>query len=357
MSSPFGGENSGGMSAVDEAIQRPFSFCGGNIEKKSRSVGEDHALACECSADYFEKRGRPRLAREQRQRAAWWRALATLPDVEADLLQDQLFLRGVETVDALCALAEKHQTPSDYLMLLSNSVLSRLLERAACGQTHAARAFMASAGTAINNFEFLANRKPQLFREWARQSAAIPGLISRSKAQAQDNDRLLKNLQQGEDSYLAPSLKHRRGQFWKYSNSNVLALRLISHVGKARASYEIDKNLAKHIGRDLPMWRKQAAELEPFSALTWKTWANVIWQVIAEISPQKKPGLNQAFHDPKTKISKVRKTRKNPYYDKEDNAFSVAEQDIKETLFGALELIGTGESQRTRQRKAKRDKK
>jgi hypothetical protein len=345
------------MNAVDEAIQRPFSFGGGNVERRSRSVGEDRALACEGSADYFEKCGRPRLAREQHQRAAWWRALAVLPDVEADRLQDQLFLRGVETVDALCALAEKRQTPSDYLMLLSNSMLSGLLECAANGQKHATRAFMASAGTAINNFEILATLEPQLFQEWARQSAAIPGLISRSKAQARDNDRLLKSLRQGEDSYLAPSLKHRRGRFWKYSSSNVLALRLISHVEKAKASYEIDSNLAKHVGRELPMWRKQAAELEPFSAQTWKTWAKVIWQVIAAISPQKKPGLNQAFHDPKTKISKVRKTRKNPYYDKEDNAFSVAEQDIKETLFGALELIGTGESQRTRQRKAKRDKK
>jgi hypothetical protein len=317
------------------------------------SVGEDHALKCEGSADYFAKQGRTRLAKEQRQRAAWWRGLATLSDAEADRLQEQLFLEGIETADALCALAENHQTASGSLMLLSNGMLSGLLEGAAHGRTHAVRAFMASAGTAVNNFEFLATRKPKLFREWARQSVAIPGLISRGKAQARDNNRLLKSLEQGEDSYLAPSLKNRRGRFWEFSNANVLAVRLISHVNKANAFYETDKSLGKHFGRELPMWRRKAIELESFSARAWKKWANVIWEVIAEVSPQKKPGLNRAFYHPRTEICKVRETRKNPYYDKEEKAFSIAEQDIKEALFNAIELIGTGQSRRTRERKVK----
>jgi len=339
------------MNAVEQAILRPFSFSGGGFEKSSRRIAEDQATACESSARYFEKKGRSNLARKQRKMAASWRSLATLSDTEVERFCEALFLKGSETLEALLALAEKRDSALSHLVLLANHILDGLLDFAAHRHKQAARAFMQSISATVNNFEFVATQKPELFREWARGSIAIPGLISRNRAQSRDNERLLEVLQQGEASYLAPAMRSKRGRFWTFSGANLLAVRLISHIQSANIFYESDKVLARHCRRDLPSWRKDAAKLKAFSARTWPSWAHVIWQIIIEVSPQNKPALHLAFYDPKTKICNVRKRRINPYYGNEERAYSISEQDIKEALFGAVEVIATGESRRTKQRR------
>jgi len=345
------------MNAVDEAIQRPFSFGGGRIGKRSRAVGEDHALACEGSADYFAKSGRNDLAKEQRRCAAWWQRLATLSATEADQFSTDLFLKAAESLDALTAVAGKgHDEALNYLALLANGVLNTLLEFAADGHKQASDGFITSLSAAVGNFEFLATKRPELFREWSKKSDAVPGLIARSRAQSTYNDQLLETLQQGEDSLLATAVRKKRGRFWKFDGANLLAYRLIGHVQNAIGSYESDKEIARHCGKPLPDWRTKAAQLKRFSAATWPSWAQVSWQVIVEISPQKQPALHPGFHDPKTMICNVRKPPINAD-GKSGKASGIQTHDIKEALFGAFEQLATGESRRTKERrKAKKNR-
>lgn len=335
----------------EESIRRPFSLTGGDFEGPAPDLAEDHAVRAEDSARYFRQSGRRGLAREERKAAAWWRGLANLSTAESQGLCDQMFLEVRDKIDALLVLAQEDGFASNYLTLLSDAISSGLLEGAARGQRHAASAVMASLGTAVNNFEFVAIRRPELFRALARRSLAIPGLISRNKAQSRENDRLLKLLQQGEASFLARSLDKKPGRYWTYSNANALAVRAIDHIQSARAYYLGDCRVAKHLRQEFPLWRKRATKLKSFSPATWKAWAEIAWQMIAEISPQNKPGLNPAFYEPKTKICNVRKQRKNPYYGTVDKAPSIREQDIKEALFSAIELIATGSSRRTKERR------
>lgn len=338
------------MNSLDKFILRPFSFDGGEFEKSSRSVAEEHALAHESSASYLEESGRLDFAKKQRELAAWWRGLATLPDV--DRVSGDLFLKGTEAIDGLLALAQKSDNPLLYLGLLANSILESVLNLVVADERkQAVRVFMQSISEAVNNFEFLATRKPEIFREWAKKNIAIPGLISRNKAQARDNDRLLDTLQQGKDTYLASLLPNKPGRFWTFEGPNLLAFRLIAHIQSSNNFYELGKLLIRHGTPKIPRWRTKAAKLKPFSAQTWRSWAEVAWQMIVEISPEKRPARHPAFYDQRTRICNVRKTRKNPYYQIEEKALSIAEQDIKEALFGAFELIATGESRRTKQRR------
>jgi hypothetical protein len=345
------------VNSLDKLILSPFSFDGGEFEMPSPDTAEAHANAHDGSAAYFEDKGRADLANKERKLAAWWRGLAALSGADADRLCGDLFLKGTETIDAFLALQGKSGNALAYLGFLSTYIWSRLLDLTADGHKPAVLALLSSIGQATNDLEFIANRKPELFREWARRSIAIPGLISRNKAQARDNDRLLDTLQQGKDTYLASRLPNKRGRFWAFEGPNLLAVRLIAHIQSSNNFYESHKLLARYGAPKMPRWRTKAAKLKPFSAETWRSWAEVAWQMLTQISPEKRPALNSAFYDKRTQICNVRNKRKNPYYQTEEKALSIAEQDIKEALFGAFELIATGKSRRTKQRlKAKEEK-
>ena len=308
-------------------------------------------MACEGSADYFAKAGRQGRAKEQRRRAAWLRRLANLSATEADQLNDDLFLKAADCIAALTALAGKgHDNALNYLVLLASGVFDTLLEFTADGHKQASDGLMALLCEAVGNFEFLATNRPELFRERSKKSDAVPGLIARSRAQSTYNDQLLETLQQGEDSLLATAVRKKRGRFWKFDGANLLAYRLIGHVQNAISSYDSDKEIARHRGKPVPDWRKKAAQLKPFSAATWRSWAQVSWQVIAEISPQNQPALHPAFHDPKTMICNVRKPPSDAR-GKPCKGDGIAAQDIREALFGAIEQLPTGVSRRTEERR------
>jgi|GEM_PF-4057768 len=71
-----------------------------------------------------------------------------------------------ESTDALTALAGKgHDNALSYLVLLASGALDTLLEFTADGDKQASDGFMASLGAAVGNFEFLATKRPELFRE------------------------------------------------------------------------------------------------------------------------------------------------------------------------------------------------
>jgi hypothetical protein len=348
----------GAMNSIDEAIFRPFSFDGGEFGMPSANVAEVHAKAHDGSAAYFEDKGRADLVNKQRKLAALWRGLAALSEADANRLCDEFFFKGTENIDSLLALEGKSASSLLYLGLLATRALNSLLDLAVHGHKQALRAFMGSIGDAVNNFEFVASRKPELFREWAKRSIAIPGLISRNRAQAKYNEQLLELLQQGAESHLAFLPTGKRGRMWQFEGANLLAVRLIAHIQSSNRSYKTDKRLARSNGTKIPAWRIRATKLKPFSAQAWLSWAEVAWEMLAQISPAGKPALHPAFYDRETKICNVRKTRKNPYYGNKETGHSIAEQDIKEALFGAFQVIATGKSPRTRQRqKAAKSKK
>ena len=342
------------MNIVEKSVFRPFSFEGGNFETLSPGkVAENNAKAHDGSAIFFEKKGRMDLALKQRRIAAGWRGLKDLSDEDAKQLGDKLFLKGEDAIDALLALAEKRESPLPILMLLANQILDGLLHLAPVSNK-AAGALMVCLSESVNNFEFLASRKPGVFRECAKNKTMIPGLISQKKEQAKENQRLLIALQG----------KKSNGGSWKFEKANLLALRLTAHIINSNKTYGADKSLAQHCRLEIPAWRVEAAKLDLFSALTWKSWLEVAWKVLMEISPKNDPALHPDFYDPKTKVSNVRKTRMEDNFSNSQKSApkvlrqspSIRKNDIKETMSNAFELIATGISKRTKQRRKAKKK-
>ena len=347
------------MNSVVRAILRPFSVEGGELEIPSIGVAESHAAAHDGSASYYADIGRADLANDARKTAAWWRGLAALPDEAADRLHGELLLKATEAIDALLALAEKGDKPLLELALLANHILAGLLALAAPGRQQAARALMDSIGETVNNFEVLATRKPELFREWARGCIAIPGLISRKTAQTQDNKRLLESLEQGEDCPLAILPTGKRGKSWSFKGATLIAFQLVAHIRISNHFYDIDKGMAGGENPELPGWRHDAVQLNPFSKHSAPKWAEVGWQVLAEISPDNQPDrhpvLKKLFKARQSRTDYTGRTgaqlngasvkRKSP---------SIAKHDMREKLRNAFEGIASGK--RPRKKSSRKEK-
>ena len=332
------------MNSVVRAILRPFSVEGGELEIPSVGVAESQARAHDGSASYYDGIARADLANEARKTAAWWRGLAALPDEAADRLHRDLLLKGTEAIDALLALAEKADKPLFELVSLATHILAGLLELAAPGRKEAARALVDSIGETVNNFEVLATRKPELFREWARGCIAIPGLISRKTAQTQDNKRLLESLEQGEDCPLAILPTGKRGKSWSFKGATLIAFRLVAHIRISNHAYESDKFMAGEEFPELPGWRHEAAKLDPFSKQSAGKWAEVGWQVLAEVSPnnqpERHPVLKTLFKVRHCRIDYTGRTgaQLNGASVKRESP-SIAKHDMKEKLRDAFQLI------------------
>ena len=285
-----------------------------------------------------------------------WRRVCDFPiDPEGDALGE---------IDALLAQAKSEKKPDedtslDHLKSVVAKYLQHFFALAANGNEGAVTIWGDVLRDSLINFKRLALVRPEFIEEWARANASIPGLISQNSAVTKSNRRIVERLRVGEDHpfrklFIRPA--------------HLLAARLINHIQNWRDSYETYKRKAD--GRTpeceqleekwgvklepcqkLPDWLPDAMTLEPFSAKTWKAWGEIAWLVLAEISPDKKPGKHPAFYAQETKICNVRQSRTNPYYGNKEEAPSIAENHIRETLFGAFELLATGTSQRTARRK------
>ncbi len=247
--------------------------------------------------------------------------------------------------------AEGNEGPLVRLFTIALDLLGGLHALAANGNKMAARVWANTLEESIGNFEMLAFHKPEIFIEWARGSFAIPGMISQNAEKTKSNQTLVERLQVGAKCDFAIVPKGKRGRHWQFQDrANGLAARLQSHIEWHRTLYCVHELRAKADKQKLPAWLRGAAKLPPFSPKTWKAWAKIGWLVLAEISPNAKPGKHRAFYEPATAICTPRMTRTNPYYGNEERAPSIAENDIKEALFGAFELIATGISRKTKQR-------
>lgn len=202
---------------------------------------------------------------------------------------------------------------------------------------------------------------------------SIPAMVSQNTEITAAAETLAKKLQTGVDFPLEILPSGKKGRHWQLKDpANALA---------ARPVEEIEFNRQWTWCYRVHWWLDDALKLEPFGPATWRTWAELGWRILAEISPDGKPENHPFFRDPKTRICKVRKSRKQSFPKKQkpkrrldgsrsraerllnflaalpDEIYpvldspSIAEGDIKEALFGAFELIATGESRRTRQRR------
>ena len=334
-----------------ELLSKPFSFTGWGFQTPTLDTAEKEAQLAE-----IEGNG---------ELAEWWRGLADA-NTESKRSYDEWERIARLNMSALLARAEKDEGALLPLFLTLSQLLSGLHALAAHGDKKAALFLMNAVGEAVGGFELLAHAKPELFREWARSSFAIPGMISRNAEKCADNGRLLNALEQGEDFHLAILPTGKRGKKWKFQDrANSLAVRLQSHIEHARTVYELDSSRAQYTGRELPSWREVAMRLEPFSPKTWKAWAKVAWQVLVEISPEGKPEKNRAFYEPATAICNVRKTRTEDDFHKYAECDSrvtracpsIALEDIREAFSGAFELIATGATRRTARRRKPQPKK
>jgi len=323
-----------GAGPAGERLLKPFSFTGwGYTPPPPPAVAERRIKLEEESADRHEAAGFPDLASEDRKTAAWWQSLADCPEEKAWFSYIECETDARELIDVFLARAEGNEGPLGNLFSIAFNLLSGLHALAANGNKKAAAVWANILAESIEDFEKLAWHKPEIIAELARGSFAIPGMISRNKEKTKSNAELVKRIEVGADYDLAIVPTGKRT--WKFKDRpNGLAARLKSHIDNGRTFYGFDKLRA-----ELPAWRHDAMKLEPFSPETWETWAKIAWSVLAEISPDGKPGQHPAFYEPATKICNVRKTRKNPYYGNEEDAPSIAEYDIKEKLFGAFEII------------------
>jgi hypothetical protein len=337
------------VNAVERAILMPFEINGGSLEPLCVGVAESQARAHDGSAKYYDEIGRADLAQRERKRAAWWRGLPHISGEAAERLLIESQLQGAETIDVLLTLVGKSDKPLSLLVLLANHILSGLLDLAASGRQKAAPAVMAAIGETVNNFEFLATRKPELFREWARGCIAIPGLISRKTEQSRENKKLLESLEQGEDCGLAILPTGKRGKSWSLKGVALIAVRLVAHIRSSNLFYKGDKGIEGGEYPQLPAWRHEAAKLDRLSKRSAPMWAEVAWLVLAEISPANQPERHHVLK----KLFKVRQYRID--YTSRTGARlngakvtrksqSIAKHDMKETLSVAFKRIASDKS-------------
>jgi hypothetical protein len=324
----------------------PFSFIGWEDAALTPplTTAETKAADCEESAKRETSIGSPEQAKTCRKNAGSWRKLAAVP--EADIKRhDWHFCEDLmEGVDFLLVRGQKSREASVYLSMIIDRALKGLHALAAHGNETAASLLVTSLTKGATNFELLAYHKPKIFLPTARKRLQIPATISPRSGKAKENKELCDKLQVGTEAAFA--IAHRgKGKRWSAtSEANSLAVRLVNYID--HFSW-LSKTHADHLEvfETYPEWFPCLANLAPFGKVTWKAWADVAWEIIEDISPQRKPEKHPAFHSPETKICNVRKGAHN------DDA--TARADIKEALFGAFETVATGVSPRTRQRQSK----
>ncbi len=256
----------------------PFSLEYPGWTKPPLGVAENEARLCD---------------RTKPDRAKWWRQLPDVPEAKLLRCYDQWWSNAQEPIKVLLACAEKHERASVELLMLLTELLNGFYALAANGNKTAARLWMEALTKSIVNFEMLATHEPALFIEEARKSYAIPGMISRNAEKMEDNQRHLKQLQQGEDCPFDILPKGGRTKRF-FEGVNFLAGGLYNHIAHAIENLPFVKVIAESEGIALPAWVNEAKNLKPLSRDTWKTWAEVAWSVVMEATngrPEENPSL------------------------------------------------------------------
>lgn len=320
---------------LSEPMLKSFSFAGWGYQMPELGRAEGRAKCHDHSADQFNQDGRGPEAEEARTQAAWWRALGTFPEADAETPYLKTEQDAFDALDVLLARAESHQAPVIPLAGLLRHLLDGLHALAAHGDKLAGGMLLNTIGAAVTQFEMLAWKKPELFQDYARGSLAIPGMISRNAEKQTDNQDLLVKLGQGEDCPLAILPTGNTGQKWRLKDRPAIALavRLQSYIEAARSNYDLHVLDHRREGFKPPGWLNEATKLEPFSPATAEAWAKVAWAVLDD-------GKRPELYVEKTSI--VNKPS--------DRDWRTA---TRKTFFESFVTIATGEHPKTSRRRTK----
>jgi hypothetical protein len=185
---------------------------------------------------------------------------------------------------------------------------------------------------ALNN---IAEKQPELFHAFARGCFEWPGVISRNAHVSQENQRFLEKLQQGEDLPFVNIPREKKGRTLSFNVlANRLAFKLYTKIETARAGHDYSKIMAEMLGLTLSSWI-EAVNVEPFSAKTWRSWAEIAWQIVLDAADGK-PELDGTFRPLGESAG-----NKKPKYCKELHERTInsnVRAKIKARLFEAFEL-------------------
>jgi len=133
----------------------------------------------------------------------------------------------------------------------------------------------------------IAEKQPELFHAFARGCFEWPGVISRNPDVSRDNQRFLEKLRQGEDLPFVNIPKGKKGRTLSFNVlANRVAYKLYKKIETARAGHDYSEIMAEMLGLTVSSWI-EAVNLEPFSAKTWRSWAERSWQIVLETTDGK----------------------------------------------------------------------
>lgn len=285
------------------------------------------------------------LAKAFRKRAQFFDNVAAgTEEVDPDL--DEI---GKDNMLQLLASAERSGDPSDIesLKVMALTLLRGLSMLAANGNRSAIEtlADCLTEGTSLLSTLMLEN--PESIRPWAEAHLAIPGFISEMPATKEFNEDLAKTVGLGSKVFLKLYPTGKPGRPVSLDSPAIaLAAKVIQYIEVARQALQwLLEQPEPTPPYQMSEWTIEAYWLDPFSASSQKSWADLGWnKILPEVSPDGDPLKNPLVRE----ICNPRSEEKSGVVD------NLTDQRIKETYYQAVsQLSGAA----TGQRKKKRSKK
>ena len=276
----------------------------------------------------------------------WERSVLNLPVDEA--MKDVLLAAGGQT-EGMMELARANRNLRRLWM-----GLLRLAEE---GNKNAATLLLRNLDSAVLAFNKLAVSNPGVFLPYTEKAVAIPISLSPDPELKKAGLSLLKKLRVGDKWPVAFKAHEGPGRRWRPRNpATRLAVSLMRKIYLLRWHYYLNTPSSRKLRLEKASWLHRALSLRDFSKTTWRSWAATAWEILEDDSPHRSPKEHPFFK--RNKAWKIRTKRLSPYPTREDEDIvhsspSIARNDIKEALEGAFELLATGQTARTRQRKTR----
>ena len=248
----------------------PFGYGSTKPIKSPDEVAEEQAKLCWERADSFAQKGEDDKEKVESEKAKFWRSLPKLSKRDAILQSCEMLDASEEALAAFYAMGS-----ASNLGHVASHALWHLFNLAEShGHASAADSLLCSIEGAVKGFVRLADERPELFRPYTRRRIGIPAIVSQNTEKMREAEEFTKKLQTGGDFPLAILPTGKSGKRLQFKNpANALAIRLQEEIEFTRVW---DGWYRKHL------WWEQAVKLEPFSAKTWKTWAELAWRIILD---------------------------------------------------------------------------
>lgn len=321
-------------------LMQPFSFEGWEGEEiRSRQVNFAKARAEQYldEAAQDERDGCWDLVADARAKAAYWQRLQELSPEDGQSIELNAALDGAEHIDALLERAKVSDRPLSQLFSLALQIHSGLLALASHGNEQAAFFLVSSLSSAVDDFNMLAWHKPEAFRGVVRSKDGIPGIITPHVEKTEANAELVTHLEVATDYAIKLPIKRSKGRQLSLFKTprNLWAARLVNYIEGVRILLECSKSAATISEVKRRKWLLAAGRLHPYSADTWRAWADVAWQVVLEATeghPEREVALSE-LHTIKEK--KISKRSGKPL----DKTLKASQKEIREALARGFEAL------------------